>query len=120
MQEQREYKQIVWLRWVAGIIIGVALAVLITDYLGRDNDIAACERTSEFRVIEARVWEKASEQRRADGDIDTAKFYAETARQIRATIPVAPRDFSVPRGEIAKNRRNGCEKAFPPPIPFVE
>ena len=109
-----------WIRFVVGLVVGVALAVFISYYILRDNLIASCIRGSEFKVVEARVWEKASAQRAEDGDEDTAKFYAETARHIRFTIPVSPRDRSVPRGEIAANRVGGCEDSYPAPLPFVE
>jgi len=116
----RASRQVAWFRWVIGVTVAVAVAVLISIYIQRDNLIAGCQRTSEFKVTEARAWEPASRQRRADGDIATAQVYALTARDIRATIPVAPRDRAVPRGEIAKNRLGGCRNAFPPPIPHVE
>lgn len=121
--KQKEFTARAWIRWTFGVLTAVAIGVVLSSYIVRDNLVSDCVRESVFKNIEASAWEQAAIQRREDGDKDTALFYKNTAYDIRLTIPISddwnPED-GVLRGQLSEDRKVGCELAFPLPIPFVE
>jgi hypothetical protein len=110
----------IWTRWVLGVVVAICVAVFISFSILQDDLLAGCERTSDFKVLNARNWEGASAVRRDQGDIATANLYKSNARRMRQTIPVDPPDNSAHRGDRRSSRVAGCENAYPPPIPWIE
>ena len=119
---RKEPRILIWLRLMFGIIVAVAVAVLIGVYVQRDNQIAACDRNSVSKYIDAQFINEAMIARRAAGDAAVARRYAQLEREKRATIPM-PHDWGglpADRGSSPRDRREGCRDAFPPPIPWIE
>lgn len=95
-------------RLVLGVIVAVAVAVILSSYIQRDNQIAGCKRNAEAKIIEAHFYKSVG-----------ADYYM---RQIRTTIAMPhgwKGDLAV-RGDNKTDRIIGCEDAFPPLIPGVQ
>jgi len=119
---RQEPRFLIWMRLMFGIIAAVVVSVLISAYIQRDNQIAACERNSISKYIDAQFINEAMLARRAAGDQAVAVRYAQLERAKRATIPMPDGWAGLPgdRGNSATDRREGCKDAFPPPIPWIE
>lgn len=111
-----------WIRWAFGIIVGVALATIISVYIQRDNLIEGCLRGGDRSLIEADFYEQAAGIRKKDGDHKVAKKYHRDSIRMRATIPMPSgwNGVAKTRGENKQERFEGCQDAFPAPIPWVE
>ena len=109
-----------WVRWVFGVTVAVAISAFLAGSITRDNQIADCIRASQFRIIDARAWEKAAEQHAKDGDAETARYFRSTAKQIRDTVVLGGDKQAQKgrRGDDPRSRERGCQRGFPPPFPF--
>ena len=124
---------VAWVRWVLGIVVGVALATMISVYIQRDNLIEGCLRAGDRAMIDVRFYDTAATKNERvaeesdsfeerDANMDASVEYRVYAQQKRATIPM-PEDWNgdpQKRGDNREERVQGCNDAFPAPIPFIE
>jgi len=122
MTIRAEPRPLVFARLVAGILIAVTVAVLISTYSSRDNLIAGCVRNGDSKIIDAQFIHEAAIARTAAGDIKVALRYRQLEIQKRATIPMPSGWVGRPetRGDFRPERVEGCKDAFPAPLSWVE
>ena len=88
-----------WGRWVLGIVVGVAIAVLITDVRVTDVQRDGCERRQEaFRAIAGSIQVMADDPRNNAAESSSLRANAQRVRD---------------------NIVNDCAAAYPHIIPFV-
>jgi len=121
------------IKLVATAIVAIIIAVVITVYVVRDNQLIQCEANGSFKNTEAIAWASQAEaDRKISNDPFQSKITREARRQaasehknterdIRKTIP-APSNKSKGdiRGMNSIDRKNGCKEVYPAPIPFIE
>lgn len=124
MSVESEYKfprATFWVRWVLAVLTGALIAILVSGYSDVDDDRAGCERNSHFKAIVAEFLDSSASFRSHEGNHEAAAHSQALGDAVRKTIPY-PSDL-VPkekRGERAEKRKQGCEDAYHPPIPFIE
>lgn len=122
-----------WLRWVIGVIVAIAVAVMIATYIQRDNLIAGCLRNSDSRLIDAQFYESAatknesvarstSDDNERIANLKAAGEYRVLAVAKRKLIPMPSGKRVDPntRGDNHGDVTAGCHDAYPAPIPGVE
>jgi len=110
-----------WIRWIAGVILAVAISLLIVTVTVRESQVAACVRGSSRSNAEASNWLYASGARRKDGDIAVADRYLANVIKMRLSIAMPDGWHGTPleRGTDAADREAGCKDAYKAIFPFI-
>lgn len=131
MYAQDEF--VYWFRWSLGVIAAVGVALLLSVYIQRDNQIAGCVRNDQSKLIDAKFYESAAQKNFIVANQESTPHgeslanrkagneYVALSVAKRATIPM-PKGWQgdpLIRGNNRHDRLIGCQQAYPPPIPFI-